>query len=149
MKKYLIILIALVLISCDGKSQESIEMRRNNGGLFEIECTMNNRVTVPFFLDSGCSESTIPVHIFVTLYKAGTVTQDDLLPNRTFTLADGSTVEKHRFMLKKIKIGEKTFYNIPVSISDNVNSPLLLGQDVLSRFGVILLDYENNLLIYN
>lgn len=148
MKKYLIILVAFLLTSCEGTSQEMINLRREKGGLFEVECTMNDRVTVPFYIDSGCSESTVPIHIYVTLFKAGTINEGDVLPNRTFTLADGSTVEKHRFLLRKIKIGDKIFYNIPISITENVNAPLLLGQDVLSRFGMILLDYENNLLIY-
>lgn len=148
-RKYLIILAALLLISCESRSQESIELCRNSGGLFEIECTMNDRITIPFYIDSGCSESTIPVHIFITLYKAGTITEADRLPSRIFTLADGSTTEKHRFVLRKIKVGDKVFYNIPISITENVNAPLLLGQDVLSRFGMILLDYENNLLIHN
>lgn len=146
MKKIIVYLIFLCCISCN--SQEHTDLKRNEGGLFEIECTLNNKVFIPFYLDMGASETVIPYHVFLTLVKSGTVVREDMLPSRNYILADGSSITSYRFLLCELKIGTKTFYDIPVSIAENNSAPCLIGQSTLERFGVIMIDYENNLLIY-
>lgn len=146
MKKLLVILVCFLFVSCSG--QDHIELKRNSGGLFEIECTLNGKVTVPFYADTGASETVISRDVFMTLVKTGTVVREDMLPSRTYTLADGSQVTSFRFILHEIKIGNRVFRNIPISIAENINAPLLLGQSTLERFGMVMIDYENNLLIY-
>lgn len=146
MKKLLLILIILAQLSCN--SQETVQLEKNSGGLFVTEITLNGKVSVKALVDTGCSELSIPAHVFYTLVNSGTVCKEDQLPSRTYILADGSEVVNSRFLLREIKIGTRTFNNISVSITQNPNASILIGQNVLSKFGVIMFDYENNLMIF-
>jgi aspartyl protease family protein len=49
--------------------------------------------------------------------------------------------------LSSIKIGNKVIRNVNCSISNSINSPMLLGQSVLSRFGKYTFDNKNQRLI--
>mgnify|MGYP003421650086 FL=1 len=46
----------------------------------------------------------------------------------------------------KLKIGNKYLYNIECSISNNLTAPLLLGQNVLNKFGKVTIDNERQIL---
>jgi predicted aspartyl protease len=97
-------------------------------------------------LDSGASEVSITPDVALTLMRTGTIKQEDWLEGRTYKFADGSTAKSDRFMLRNLQIGSYNIPNVSVSISNSIEAPLLLGQNVLSRLGKISIDYKNSIL---
>lgn len=142
MKKYLILSICFVLVSC--YPQETIKLQRVHGGLFITEATLNNKLQLPFVLDTGCAMTTIPSHIARTLVDSGTLTPEDLVGKETFVMANGTKEEQVIIRIKSLKIGTRTFHNVMVSVSNQ--GILLLGQDIMSKMGVVTFDYNNNTL---
>jgi hypothetical protein len=58
---------------------------------------------------------------------------EDFIGTEKYGLADGSTVESRTFIIKSLKVGDRTVTDVRASITD-VNGPLLLGQSFLKRF---------------
>ena len=116
------------------------------GGLYTIPVEINGVLTLQFILDSGAAEVLIPADVALTLIRAGTIQQSDFLPGRTYTLADGTTVQSPRFILRRLKIGTRLLTQVPASIG-NLSSMLLLGQSVLERFGTWSMDNQRRMLV--
>src|SRR5262249_11692748 len=60
-------------------------------------------------------------------------------PGRTYVLADGSRVQRSRFTIRTIRIGDHVIENVTATIGE-VEGSLLLGQSVLERLGKWSLD---------
>ena len=105
----------------------------SNGGTFKVPVTINGQLTLKFVVDSGASDVSIPADVVVTLVRTETITDADFLDKQTYQMADGSTVPSQRFVIRTLKIGDKTLENVVGSIAPVAGS-LLLGQSFLSRF---------------
>ena len=116
-------------------------MKKENG-IFLIPATLNNSVTVDFIFDSGASEVLVSPEIVGILLKRNTISEEDILEDGFYTIADGSTVKMKRFMMKEIKIGNKIIKNVECSVANDLYTDMLLGQSVLSKFGKYT--FENN-----
>src|SRR6202020_2945283 len=79
------------------------------------------------------ADVSIPADVFMTLVRTGTITDADFLDKQTYQLADGSTIPSQRFVIRTLKIGDKTVENVIGSIAPVAGS-LLLGQSFLRRF---------------
>ena len=113
--------------------------------MYQIPVKINGVITLRFVLDTGAAEVNIPADVALTLYRAGTIQDGDFLPGKTYTLADGSTLNSARFLLKNLTIGSHRFANIPASIGE-VASPLLLGQSFLEKLGSWGIDNQKQVL---
>src|SRR5262245_63615951 len=76
-------------------------------GVYSVPVEINGAITLPFIVDSGATEVHIPVDVVTTLVRAGTITFSDFLPGATFQLADGTTVESPRFVLRSLRVGRR------------------------------------------
>ena len=81
-----------------------------------------------------------------TLRRTGTITDADFLDKQTYQMADGSTVPSMRFVIRSLKVGDKTLENVTGSIAPVAGS-LLLGQSFLGRFKSWSVDNERRALI--
>lgn len=117
-------------------------------GVLKVPVKINGVLNIDFILDSGASEVTIPPDIAMTLYKTGTISDKDWLPGRYYRFADGSVAKSYRFMLKSLQIGEYEFNNVSCAIASSTEAPLLLGQNVLERFGAYTIDNRQLLLSF-
>src|SRR5580698_10108120 len=81
------------------------------GGTFKVPVTINGQLTLNFILDSGASDVSVPADVFMTLVRTGTITDTDFLDKQTYKLADGSTIPSQRFVIRTLKIGDKTLEN--------------------------------------
>ena len=115
------------------------------GGVYQIPVKINGVITLHFVLDTGAAEVNIPADVALTLLRSGTINASDFLPGRTYSLADGSTVNSSRFLLRHLAIGSHRISNIPASIGE-VASPLLLGQSFLERLGPWGMDTQKQVL---
>jgi hypothetical protein len=65
--------------------------------------------------------------------RTGTLKQSDFLDQKTYRLADGSTVPSQTFRIRSLKVGSKVIENVNGSVA-SAKGTLLLGQSFLSRF---------------
>jgi predicted aspartyl protease len=91
-------------------------------------------ITLHFILDTGAIDVLLPADVVSTLLRTGTIKETDFLPGKTYTLADGSTLNSARFLLRSLKIGNHRVHNVAASIGP-VSSALLLGQSFLEKLG--------------
>jgi clan AA aspartic protease (TIGR02281 family) len=115
-----------------GSSVTSIPMKAE-GGAYVIPVLINNAITLDFIVDSGASEVSIPADVVTTLMRTGTIKQSDFLDQKTYRLADGSTIPSQTFRIRSLKVGSKVVENVTGSITSEKGS-LLLGQSFLGRF---------------
>ena len=116
------------------------------GGAFAVPVSINDKLTLNFVLDSGAADVSIPADVVKTLMQTGTLLAGDFLGNKTYRLADGSTVPSQTFRIKSMKVGEKIIENVTGSIAPGAGDPLL-GQTFLRRFKSWSIDNQRQVLV--
>jgi len=116
------------------------------GGAFAVPVSINDKLTLNFVLDSGAADVSIPADVVMALMRTGTLGAGDFLGNKTYRLADGSTVPSQTFRIKSLKLGEKTIENVTGSIAPGAGDPLL-GQTFLRRFKSWSIDNQRQVLV--
>jgi aspartyl protease family protein len=119
---------------------------RKEGNINKIPISLNDVVNTDFIIDTGASNVSITPDLALLLIKSGTINSEDWLKDKYYQFADGSIAKSKTFKIKKLKIGTKYLYNVECSISNNLEAPLLLGQNVLNRFGKVIIDNEKQTL---
>jgi predicted aspartyl protease len=108
--------------------------------------TINGQITLKFIVDSGAADVTVPADVVLTLIRTGTLTTDDFLGEKTYTLADGSTLPSAEFMIRSLKIGDRVIENVTGGVAP-IAGGLLLGQSLLGRFHSWSIDNQKETLI--
>ena len=129
-----------------GNEDSNIIKMKKNGNIYEIPISLNDVIKTDFIIDTGASNVSITPDLALLLIKSGTISNEDWLKDKYYQFADGSTARSKTFKIKKLKIGNKYLYNLECSISNNLAAPLLLGQNVLNRFGKVTIDNEKQIL---
>lgn len=124
-----------------------IKLDRKQCNTFEVLVELGNSIKIPMILDSGASTVSLPPYIVYTLIAADKITKKDVLTPRDYVIANGDVITNNRFILRELKIGDFILKNIECSVSTSNNSSLLLGQNVLSQFKKVTVDYNRNTLI--
>ena len=113
------------------------------GGLIEVPIMINDQLELDFIVDTGASDLTIAPDVAMTLIRTDTIDDSDLLGTTSYRLADGSISDNVRIRLNQIEIDDITLYNVEASVSSNIDAPMLLGQNVLSEFDQVIIDYSS------
>ena len=119
---------------------------QQSGGTFTIPVLVNNAITLNFVLDSGAADVSIPEDVFRTLIRAGTITREDVLGMKAYTLADGSTRTHQTFRIRSLTLGNRVFHDI-IGTASAIDGPLLLGQSLLGRFKSWSIDNQRRALV--
>jgi predicted aspartyl protease len=115
-------------------------------GTFIVPVLVNNVMTLDFTIDSGATDVSIPADVVLTLLRTGTLHKDDFFGQKTYTLADGTTIPSQTFSISSLKIGDKVVENVTGGIAP-VRGSLLLGQSFLSRFQYWSIDNQREVLV--
>lgn len=83
--------------------------------------------------------------VFSTLLRGNRIIPTDLIGKRKYVLADGSTQDDPRFLIRELKVGNHILRNVGASVG-SVAGELLLGQTFLSRFSEWTLNNERHVL---
>lgn len=126
--------------------EEQIKLKYQNG-VYLVPTKLNNVLTIDFVLDLGASDVSISPDIFLVLYRAGTIRDDDFIGQQTYQFADGTTAKSSVFNIKSIQIGDKEIKDVRASISNSLSAPLLLGQSAMKKFESYRIDNNQKLLI--
>jgi hypothetical protein len=143
---------SIVLLSGNARSQSgpattTVRMQEQ-GGTYVVPVVINNAIKLDFIVDSGAADVSIPADVVLTLLRTGTIQKLDFIGERTYTLADGSTVPSLRFRLRSLTVGDKVLENVIASLAP-VRGSLLLGQSFLSRFQSWSINNTSHQLILN
>lgn len=117
-----------------------------DGGTFAVPVTINNTITLNFIVDSGAADVSVPADVVMTLIRTGTIASTDFLGEKTYQLADGSTVPSKTFRIQSLKVGDRTLNGVVGSVAPVQGSPLL-GQSFLNRFKSWSIDNEKHALV--
>jgi clan AA aspartic protease (TIGR02281 family) len=137
-------LLAMLLI-CGAAHAESVSLVHENGTL-QVPVVINGATSLNFTIDSGATDVSIPANIFFSLTRAGTVSPQDFLDKRAYTLADGSTQLSQRFRIRSLRVGNLELRDVIASVMPSSGS-LLLGQSFLSRLKSWSIDNEKHVLL--
>ena len=105
----------------------------SEGGTFKVPVRINDTIQLGFTVDSRAADVTIPVDVFSTLVRAGTINDSDMLGEQTYTTADGSNHTAQTFVIRSLKVGDWEVKNVQGSVGEP-QAPMLLGQTFLKRF---------------
>jgi clan AA aspartic protease (TIGR02281 family) len=119
---------------------------RNSSGIFAVPVEINGAITLDFAVDSGAADVSIPLDVFSTLKRAGTVRDTDILGQRTYGLADGSKSQSVTFRIRSLKVGDRVLENVTGSVAPS-GGMLLLGQSFLGRFKAWSIDNARHKLV--
>lgn len=124
--------------------RNSIRMTRKNG-VYTIPVKINNH-EMEFILDTGASDILLSSIEAIFLIKQGSLTEEDILGQEAYSMANGTIEVGTVVNLRQVQIGTKTIYNVRATVVDNITAPLLCGQSALARFGKITINYEAGIL---
>ena len=116
-------------------------------GVYKIPCKVNG-ISLDFIFDTGASKVSLSSTEAMFMYKNGIIKSSDFGEAVTFSVADGKSLVGMNLTLRSVKIGRKILYDVPATVVNSENAPLLLGQSVLSELGVIQFDYNDNTLTF-
>lgn len=129
------------------RSVSVVQMHKRNG-VFYIPVKLND-VDMEVIFDTGASDIVISSVEALFLIKQGKLTEDDVLGQAYYGIADGSVAVGTVIRLKKVEIGGRVLENVQATVVDNIDAPLLLGQSALAQFGKVSIDYTNNTIEFN
>ena len=122
-----------------------VPLRSNGEGSYYITCKANG-FPMEFLLDTGCSDISISSTESNYMKKHGIIKDSDYLGEIRYQNASGDIKTARQINIKSFKIGNLSFSNVKASIVDNANAPLLLGQNILSKFGKLEIDHKKTIL---
>lgn len=130
----------------ENKGKNIVKMTKK-GGVYYIPIKING-IPLDIIFDTGASSISISSTEAMFLYKQGKLTDEDIKGTQNFITASGDIIEGTIIILRTVKIGNKTIYDVEASVVNTLNAPVLLGQSALEKFGKISIDYENEVLIF-
>ena len=102
---------------------------RIEGGTYVVPVLINDAITLPFAVDSGATDVSIPANVVSRL----ALTDADFVGQRTYQFADGSTAVQKTFRIRSLKVGDTVVENVMGSVAPAQGLPLL-GQSFLRHF---------------
>jgi predicted aspartyl protease len=123
----------------------SIRMK-SDGGTYVVPVTINDAIKLDFVVDSGSADVSVPADVVLTLIRTGTINDSDFLGNRTYQLADGSSLPSPIFRIRSLRVGSVRVSNVTASVAP-VRATLLLGQSFFGRFRSWSVDNDNHSLM--
>jgi clan AA aspartic protease (TIGR02281 family) len=151
MKKIILTILAVVLLSINLVSAKEVIDMKKESGVYTIPCEVNG-LKLRFIFDTGASVVSISLTEVSFMLKNGYLDADDIIGTTDVAVANGSVDENYIINIKSLKIGSVTLKDVRAVVSNGLDAPLLLGQTVLDKLGhwsfrnsqLILNDYDGD-----
>lgn len=145
----LIFLIICMFVSIFAYSQRtvSIPFRVDDANLLNIKVNINNGLTRTFIFDTGASGVSISSSVFAAMQNNGLVTSSDIIGSTNVVIANGSVVAAKIIRLRSLALESFVVHNVEAFVMPDPHAPLLIGQTIVSKFGKVSIDYDNNVII--
>lgn len=131
------------------KSQKQIEVpliKDPNANAYHLMASLNGE-EYDFLFDTGATGLLINKAVFDDLTRKGKLSQADFIGTSQATIANGSTININVVNIKTLEIGGQVLKNLRAGVVNNNSAALLFGQDALSKFGSVTIDYNQQKLI--
>ena len=138
-------LVNMLIINLNAQNITTIPFQQTNSGIMNVSVTINN-FTKTFIFDTGASGLVINVATFNSLKQNGSISSADIIGKAQVVIANGSIADAIIVKLKSVTIGGFMINNVDAFVMPGSNAPLLLGQNVLSKFGKITIDYNKKVI---
>ena len=168
--RIVVVTFLLLFVSCGNKKQRSVYIDLDNAASFS-----NTSIEVPFkekggvkyvhvkvngigwdmIFDTGCSGTLLSLSEARYLAAKGLLVEQDVLGTTHSQIADGSIVENMVVNLRLVSIitddgSSIDCHNVKATISNNINAPLLLGNEVLDEVAYdYTIDNTNKVILFN
>ena len=116
------------------------------GGTFVVPVEINGAMTLDFTVDSGAAHVSVPLDVFSTLRRTGTINDTDIIGEQTYVMADGSKSHSITFTIRSLKVGDIVIDNVRGGVAP-LQGSLLLGQSFLERFESVSFDNTKHVLL--
>ena len=113
----------------------------SENGIYKVPIEINGS-KMDFIFDTGASSICISETEAKFLVKQGTLSQDDVIGEESFSDANGDISSGMLIKLRSVKIGDRVLNDVQALVVPNDKAPLLLGQTALAQFGKISIDYQ-------
>ncbi len=127
------------------ENKKVVPMRRI-GDSYLIPILINDQINTNFLFDTWTAEVIVSEAMAKKLIKSGTVT--DYVDDIEYSFRDGDKAISSRFILNKMKVGEKEIENVECMISPKASYDVLIGEAVLSKIGTYEIDDTRKILIF-
>ncbi len=122
----------------DSKQYELPFSREYSGGSPVVTIKLNGCSISNFIWDTGATMTSISSLEFASLVKNGKITDNDFVGKMKFSNATGGVSESDVYKIKEIAIPcnggkELKCYDINVAVEENLEAPMLLGQNVMQK----------------
>ena len=144
---------------CQTKNQTKVEVMNTDsvsdiseipftpcGGIVKVNCLINN-LPLNFIFDTGASTVSLSLVEANFMMKNGYLKPSDVVGTGNFYDANGDISEGTIINLRQIDFGGLKLDNVRASVVKNQKAPLLLGQSVLGRLGIIEINNQSKKLI--
>lgn len=158
--------IALLFVSCRGRDSKPLdaytdvsyeEEYDDDDGTIVVPFQVRNGVKTIFvklngvgvdmIFDTGSSLTLISLAEARYLAEKGLLTDNDILGVEQFMIADGSIVVNMVVNLSEVIIADQIVCrNVKATVANNIEAPLLLGNDVLNRVASYTIDNEKGVI---
>lgn len=132
-KKILSFLLLFAFIN--NYSQTRIIMNKENG-VYTVPCIING-LPLKFIFDTGASDVSISLTEAMFMLKNGYLKKEDIGEEIYYSIANGDVAKGTRINIREVEFGGLKLYNISASIVHETSAPLLLGQSVIEKLGII------------
>lgn len=86
----------------------------------------------------------------MSLLKDGIITKDDFIgENKDKIITSGAVADRAVFIIKEMRIADRSVENIKVTVYNNLRTDWVMGQNALKEFGDFKFDTNNMKLIFN
>ena len=116
-------------------------------GVYTMPCKVNG-LKLNFIFDTGASGVSISSTEALFMIKNGYIHETDFGDPVNLQIANGDVIDGMIITLKEVKIGETTLSNVEATVVNSLTAPLLMGQSVLNRLGIIEFNYKTQTLTY-
>lgn len=117
----------------------------SEGGVYKVKCTIND-LPLHFIFDTGASDVSMSTVEATFMLKNDYLSPKDILGKQNYITATGEISEGTAINLRNVSFGGHNLTNVKASIVKNQKAPLLLGQSVLNKLGVIEIDNQKKVL---
>jgi peptidoglycan-associated lipoprotein len=116
-------------------------------GKMQVYCYLNDFSTQAI-ISSDSLLSSLDQRIVQDLLKKGAINRNDFTGKFEEIMVDGKIKENSLLNISKIRLGEIVISNVSVEVRSGLNGYLLIGKDMLDKFGEYTINSEKSQLIF-
>lgn len=126
-------------------NKKEIKFKKTKEGQIEVPCTVNDDVS-SFIYDAAAPEVTISGKEALFLLKTGKIKPENYTGEQAYSLSDGTIPEGSTLFIESIEFNGMALVNITATVSNKINSSLIIGEKTLNTLGKVEVNQKESTL---